>query len=31
MQGVQPLDWGLGLRPSLPLFLAATGGLSREE
>jgi hypothetical protein len=30
MQGAQPLDWGLWLRPSLPLFPAAAGSLSIE-
>ena len=31
MQGVQPLDRGLGLGPSSPSFPAAVGGLSHKE
>ena len=30
-KGRQPLDWGLGLCPSLPLFFAASGGESHEK
>ncbi len=29
--GVQPLDWGLGLRPSLLFFLAAAGGFQMKR